>query len=112
MERKWIKKLARAQEHTNRFFSIRVDGNDKEVGAWAAKSPPSLLQAPELNSSKTYKLISVIGGHFHGIHHDVGFYHPIGPNKKVFNSQISKFFIGLVVENCNGQRIWPLENDR
>ena len=94
------------------FFSIRADGNDEEVGAWAAKTLPSLLQTPELNGSKTYKLISVTGGHFHGILHDAGFHHPIGPNKKVFKSQTSEFLRDLVVEHFNGQRIWPLENDR
>ena len=30
------------------FFSIHSDGNDEEVGAWAAKSLPSLSQNPEL----------------------------------------------------------------
>ena len=92
------------------FFSIRADGNDEEVGAWAAKSLPSLSQTPELNGSKTYKLTSVTDGHFHGILHDAGSHHPIGPNKKVFKSQTSEFVRDLVVEHFNGQRIWPLEN--
>ena len=94
------------------FFSIRADGNDEEVGAWAAKNLPSLSPTPELNGSKTYKLISVTGGHFHGILHDAGFHHPIGLNKKVFESQTSEFFKTLVVEHFNGQRVWPLENDQ
>ena len=94
------------------FFSIRADGNDEEVGAWAAKSLPSLLQTPVSNGSKTYKLISVTDGHFHGILHDAGFHHPIGPNKKVFESQTSEFLRDLVIEHFNGQRIWPLENDQ
>ena len=74
------------------FFSILADGNDEEVGAWAAKNLPSTLQTPELNDSKTYKLISVTGGHFHGILYDAGFHHRIGPNKKVFKFQTSDFF--------------------
>ena len=94
------------------FFSILADGNDEEVGAWAAKNLPSTLQTPELNDSKTYKLISVTGGHFHGILHDAGFHHPIGPDKKVFRSQTSEFLRDLAVEHFNGQRIWPLENDQ
>ena len=73
------------------FFSIRADGNDEEVGAWAAKSLSSLSKNPELNGSKTYKLISVTGGHFHGILYDAGFHHRIGPNKKVFKFQTSDF---------------------
>ena len=92
------------------FFSIRADGNDEEVGAWAAKSLSSLSKNPELNGSKTYKLISVTGGHFHGILHDADSYHPIDPNKKVFKSQTSKFLRDLLVEHFDGQRIWPLEN--
>ena len=40
------------------FFSIRPNGNDEEVGAWAAKSLSSLSKNPELNDSKTYKLIT------------------------------------------------------
>ena len=44
-----------------------------------------------VNGSKTYKLISVTGGHFHGILYDTGFHHRIGPNKKVFKSQASDF---------------------
>ena len=94
------------------FFSISANGNDEEVGAWAAKSLPSLLQTPELNGSKTYKLISVTGGHFHSILHDGGFHHPIGPNKKVFKPQTSEFLKDLVVEHFNGQRIWPLQNNQ
>ena len=94
------------------FFSIRADGNDEEVGAWATKSLPSLSQTPELNDSKTYKLISVTSGHFHGILHDAGSHHPIGSNKKVFKSQTSEFLRDLVVEHFNGQRIWPLGNDQ
>ena len=92
------------------FFSIRADGNDEKIGAWAAKSLPSLSQTAELNGSKTYKLTSVTGGHFHGILHDAGSHHPIGPNKKVFKSQTSEFVRDLVVEHFNGQRVWPLEN--
>ena len=94
------------------FFSIRADGNDEEVGARAAKGLPSLLQTPDLNGSKTYKLISVTGGHFHGILHDAGFHHPVGPNKKVFKSQTLEFLKDLVVEHFNGQRIWPEEKDQ
>ena len=94
------------------FFSILADGNDEEVGAWAAKNLPPTSQTPELNDSKTYKLISVTGGHFHGILHDAGFHHPIGPDKKVFRSQTSEFLRDLAVEHFNGQRIWPLGNDQ
>ena len=92
------------------FFSIRADGNDEEVGAWAAKSLPSLSETPELNDSKTYKLISVTGGHFHGILHDARSHHPIGPNKKVFRCQTSEFLKDLAIEHFNGHRIWPLDN--
>ena len=92
------------------FFSIRANGNDEEVGAWAAKSLSSLSQNPELNGSKTYKLISVTRGHLHGILHDACPYHPIGSNKKVFESQTSEILRNLVVEHFNGQRIWPVEN--
>ena len=94
------------------FLSMRADGNNEEVGAWAAKSLPSLSQTPELNGSKTYKLISVTGGHFHGILHSAGSHHSIGTNKKKFKSQTSELFRNLVVEHFNGQRIWPLENDQ
>ena len=92
------------------FFSIDADGNDEEVGAWAAKSLPSMLPTTELNGSKTYKLISVTGGHFHGILHDAGFHEPIDSNKKFLKSQTSEFLRDLAVEHFNGQRIWPLGN--
>ena len=94
------------------FFSIRPNGNDEEVGAWAAKSLPSLSKGPELDDSKTYKLISVTGGHFHGILHDAGSHHPIGPNRKLFKPQTSEFSKDLAIEHYNGQRIWPPENSQ
>ena len=103
-------KMCKSPEACNLLFFIRADGNDEEVEAWAAKNLPPLLQTPELNGSKTYKLISVTGGHFHGILYNAGFHHRIGPNKKVFKSQTSDFFKDLVVEHFHGQRIWPLEN--
>ena len=112
MERKWIRGFARAKEYTIRFFSIRADGNDEEVGAWAAKSLTSLSNIPELDGSKIYKLISVTGGHFHGILHDAGSHHPIGPNKKLFKPQTSEFLRDLAIEHFNGQRIWPPENSQ
>ena len=92
------------------FFSICADGNDEEVGAWAAKSLPSLSQTPELNGSKTYKLISVTGSRFHGILHDAGSYQVTSSNKKVFRLQKSEFLTDSAFEHFNGQRIWPLEN--
>ena len=89
------------------FFSIRADGNDEEIGAWAAKNLPSLSKTPGLDNSKTYKLISVTGGHLHGVLHDADSHHPFDPNKKVFKSQTSEFFGNLSIEHFNGQRIWP-----
>ena len=74
------------------FFSIRADGNDEDVGAWAAKSVPSLSKVPELDDSKIYKLISVTSGHFHGILHDAGSHHPIGANKKLFKTSNIRIF--------------------
>ena len=94
------------------FFSVRSDGNDEEVGAWAAKILPSLSKIPELDHSKTYKLISVTSGHFHGILHDAGSHHTIGPNKKLFTPQKSEFLRNLAIEHFNGQRIWPSENSQ
>ena len=94
------------------FFSIRSDGNDEEVGAWAAKSLTSLSNIPELDDSKIYKLISVTSGHFHGILHDAGSHHPIGLNKKLFKPQTSEFLRDLAIEHFNGQRIWPPENSQ
>ena len=94
------------------FFSIRADGNDEGVGAWAAKSLPSLSKIPELDDSKIYKLISVTSSHFHGILHYPGSHHPIGPNKKLFKPQTSEFLRDLVIEHFNGQRIWPSENSQ
>jgi hypothetical protein len=94
------------------FFFIRADGNDEEVGAWAAKSLSSLSKNPELNDSKTYKLISVTGGHFHGILHDAGSHHPIDPNKKLCKPQTAEFLRDLAIEHFNGQRIWPPENSQ
>jgi len=94
------------------FFSIRADGNDEDVGAWAAKSVPSLSKVPELDDSKIYKLISVTSGHFHGILHDAGSHHPIGSNKKLFKPQTSEFLRDLAIEHFNGKRIWPPENSQ
>ena len=94
------------------FFSIRADGNDEEIGAWAAKSLLSLSQTPDFNGSRTYKLISVSGGYYHGIVHDNGSHQPISPNKKVFRLQNSEFLKDSEVEHFNGQRIWPLENSQ
>ena len=73
------------------FFFIRAEGNDEEVGAWAAKSLPSLSQTPELNDSKTYKLIGVSSGHLHGILHDAGSHNLVGPNKKKFSLKHQSF---------------------
>ena len=94
------------------FFSIRADGNDEEVGAWAAKSLPSLSKIPELDDSKIYKLISVTSSHFHGILHDANSHHPIGPNKNLFRPQTSEFSRDFAIEHFNGQRIWPSENSQ
>ena len=60
------------QEHVRIqiVFSIRAGGNNEGVGAWAAKSLPSLLQTPELNVPKKCKLISVTDSYFHGILYD------------------------------------------
>ena len=44
-----------------------------------------------VNGSKTYKIINVTGGHFHGILHDAGFQHPIGPNKKILSPKRQNF---------------------
>ena len=94
------------------FFSIRADGNDEEIGAWAAKSLLSLSQTPDFNVSRTYKLISVSGGYYHGIVHDNGSHQPISPNKKFFRPQNPEFLKDSEVEHFNGQRIWPLENSQ
>ena len=94
------------------FFSIRTDGNDEEVGAWAAKSLPSLSNISELDDSKIYKLISVTSSHFHGILHDANSHHPLGPNKNLFRPQTSEFLRDFVIEHFNGQRIWPPENSQ
>ena len=107
-----LKNLQEPRSQQLDFFSIRADGNDEEVGAWAAKSLSSLSKNPELNDSKTYKLISVTGGHFHGILHDAGSHHPIGLNKKLSKTQTSEFFRDLAIEHFNGQRIWPPENSQ
>ena len=72
-------------------FFIHSDGNDEKVGAWAAKSLPSLSQTTESDDSRIYKLISVTRNHFHGILHDAGPHRPIGPNKNKLMSQKSEF---------------------
>ena len=92
------------------FFSIRADGNDEEVGAWAAKNLAAPSQTPEFSGSKTYKLISVTGSHYHGIVHDAGPHKPIGKNKKVFRPQNMELLKYSAFEHFNGQRIWPLRN--
>ena len=94
------------------FFSIHSNGNDEKVGAWAAKSLPSLSQTTESDGSRTYKLISVTGNHLHGILHEAGPHRPIGPNKNKLMSQKSEFFGDLAVEQFYGQRIWPTENSQ
>lgn len=93
--------------HLN-FFSIRADGNEEEIGSWAARSLPSLEQPPVSNGSQTYKLISVTGGDYHGILHDAGFHPAVSPNQNIFCKKNLEFSKNSTVEHFNGQRIWPL----
>ena len=92
------------------YFSISANGNDEAIGAWAAKNLFSMVQKPDFNGSKTYKLIGVTGGQYHGILHEHSPLQTSAANEKDFRPQNSEFLKDLAVEHFTGQRIWPNEN--